>query len=149
MSLNSAGPSVLFVDGERLSSFSREIFLDLARADQRRWAHIYLRGILSASGKKTIRNIAGPRASLSDAQSLRQFINQSTWSWESVARRCTPVVSSRMSPELWVLDSVFIRKRGEASVGAGRWFVRRLGRTINGQMSVGLFSLLAGVECSG
>ncbi|MEW1861827.1 transposase [Streptomyces sp. NPDC088194] len=140
MSLNSGGSeSAVFLNGERLSAFSREIFPDLARADQRRWANVYLRGILSASGKKTIRNIAGPHSSLSDVQSLRQFINQSTWSWESVARRCTPVVSSRLPPELWVLDSVFIRKRGDASVGAGRWFVRRSGRTINGQMGVALF----------
>lgn len=91
------------------------------------------------SEKKSIKNIAGPHASPSDIQSLRQFINQSTWSWKQVAESYSGAIVADLLPELWVLDSVFIRKRGCASVGASRWFVRRSGRTMNGQMAVALF----------
>jgi hypothetical protein len=119
--------------------FFRNIFSCLPRADQRRWAEVYLKGLLAAPGKKSIKNIAGPQASPQDLQSLRQFINQSSWPWDQVTQRYTHLLAAVQSPELWILDSVFIPKRGTASVGASRWFVRKHGQTMNGQLGMALF----------
>ncbi|MGW7595457.1 transposase, partial [Streptomyces rubiginosohelvolus] len=41
-----------------LPAFARGLFDHLPRADQRRWAHIYLEGLLNTPGKKSVRRIA-------------------------------------------------------------------------------------------
>ena len=41
-----------------LTRFVQEVFASLPRLDQRRWAEVYVRGLLRQDGRKSARNIA-------------------------------------------------------------------------------------------
>jgi hypothetical protein len=49
--------------------------------DQRQKAEQYLRGLLFAKGRKSIRNIAAHAGGPAAEQSLHHFISSSTWDW--------------------------------------------------------------------
>src|SRR5262249_39261265 len=70
------------IDG--LSSFCQDIFGSLARSDQRRWGEVYIRGLLTVRGRKTIRRISDHVVGGPVDQCLQQFVNQSPWRWEPV-----------------------------------------------------------------
>ncbi|MFD4609808.1 IS701 family transposase [Streptomyces sp. NPDC058440] len=123
-----------------LNTFSDTLFGHLPRADQRRWALGYLRGLLATPGKKSIRRLAAAiSASPTASQSLQQFINTSPWDWEPAREELTRAVQGRTTPLALTVASAFLPKRGAHSCGVHRRFVPRLGRTINCQMGVGLF----------
>jgi DDE superfamily endonuclease len=127
------------LDRRSVSDFLSPVFHSLPRADQRRWADFYVRGILATRGKKSIRNIAGGDLDTSTAQSLQQFVNQSPWNWEPARTILAETVRQRCAPRAWVFDRVAIPKRGSHSVGVARRFVPEYGRTMNSQLGVGLF----------
>ncbi|MGW0610436.1 IS701 family transposase [Streptomyces sp. NPDC002788] len=123
-----------------LNTFSDTLFGHLPRADQRRWALGYLRGLLTTPGKKSIRRLAAAiSASPTASQSLQQFINTSPWDWEPARQELTRFVQGRTAPLALTVVTAFLPKRGAHSCGVHRRFVPRLGRTINCQMGVGLF----------
>lgn len=123
-----------------LDTFSDTLFGHLPRADQRRWALGYLRGLLTTPGKKSVRRLAAAiSASPTASQSLQQFINTSPWDWEPARGELTRVVQGRTTPLALTFATAFLPKRGAHSCGVHRRFVPRLGRTINCQMGVGLF----------
>lgn len=121
--------------------FAKYIFSSFLRADQRRWAEVYLRGLLSVDGKKTIRKIA--EASSANAQdgviqSLQQFISQSPWDWNPVREALARIVYERAAPHAWILSAATMPKRGSHSVGVTRRFVHQEGRMMNCQRGLGL-----------
>lgn len=121
--------------------FAREIFSSFLRADQRRWARVYLRGLLSVDGKKTIRKIAetGPAdARVGAIQSLQQFISQSPWDWDPVREALARIVYEHAAPQAWILSAATMPKRGIHSVGVTRRFVQQEGRMMNCQRGLGL-----------
>ncbi|MFF1717793.1 IS701 family transposase [Streptomyces sviceus] len=123
-----------------LDTFSDTLFGHLPRADQRRWALGYLRGLLTTPGKKSVRRLAAAiSASPTASQSLQQFINTSPWDWEPAREELTRVVQGRTTPLALTFATAFLPKRGAHSCGVHRRFVPRLGRTINCQTGVGLF----------
>ncbi|MEU2315695.1 IS701 family transposase [Streptomyces albidoflavus] len=123
-----------------LDSFSETLFGHLPRADQRRWALGYLRGLLTTPGKKSIRRLAAAiSASPTASQSLQQFINTSPWDWEPAREELTRFVRGCTTPLALTVATAFLPKRGAYSCGVHRRFVPRLGRTINCQSGVGLF----------
>ncbi|MFE9093947.1 IS701 family transposase [Streptomyces sp. NPDC007264] len=114
-------------------------FESLPRRDQRRWARVYLNGLVSTAGKKTIRNIAGADAG-SVEQSLQQFISKSPWDWTPVRRSLAQHLErSVQRPLAWVVQPVIIEKAGDRSVGVGRQFVPQLGRMANCQQATGVW----------
>ncbi|MEV6259579.1 transposase [Streptomyces sp. NPDC051784] len=121
-------------------AFVAEVFEGLSRADQRRWAHVYTRGLLVTPGRKTVRRLA---ASVSDsataAQALHQFVNASPWSWEPVRARLADWVARRSRPRALVIGTAVLPKRGEHSCGVHRRFVPQGGRTVNCQVAIGAF----------
>uniref|UniRef100_A0AAU3ICH4 Transposase n=1 Tax=Streptomyces sp. NBC_01393 TaxID=2903851 RepID=A0AAU3ICH4_9ACTN len=123
-----------------VSAFTQELFGRLPRADQRRWAHAYMEGLLSTPGKKTVRRLA---ASVSDSctapQSLHQFINASPWAWEPVRAELTRWVQRHTAPRAWTIGLAVVPKRGDRSCGVHRRFVPQAGRTLNCQVGVGAF----------
>ncbi|MCX4582306.1 transposase [Streptomyces sp. NBC_01481] len=123
-----------------LDAFVAEIFERLPRADQRKWAHIYTRGLLVTPGRKTVRRLA---ASVSDsttaAQALHQFVNASPWDWAPVRARLADWVVRRSRPRALVLGPAVLPKRGDRSCGVHRRFVPQDGRTVNCQVGVGAF----------
>ncbi|WP_285547279.1 IS701 family transposase [Streptomyces lavendulae] len=123
-----------------ISVFAEATFGSLRRTDQRRWAEVYLRGLLGTAGKKTVRRLAAAVSDRETAfQSLHQFVNASPWDWEPVRRELTRWAEEHTAPRAWVLDDVVLRKRGDHSCGVHRRFSPADGRSVNGQVGTGLF----------
>lgn len=126
-------------DDAELSQFTRRVFSSLPRADQRGWAELYVRGLLSSTGKKSLKRIADCIGMPAAAHSLHQFVNQSPWKWDALAGDVAAEVLRFLTPKVWVVDSLVLPKRGSQSVGVGQYFAPRMQRTVNGQVGVGLF----------
>nr|WP_179118379.1 IS701 family transposase [Saccharothrix sp. ALI-22-I] len=122
-----------------MAHFAQDKFSSLPRSDQRRWAEVYLRGLLLGHGRKSVRRIAEEVLELPVSQSLQQFINQSPWDWREVRSRIADEVDELLRPRAWVIADTTIPKRGDHSVGVERRFVPSEGRAINCQIGTGLF----------
>ncbi|WP_371661014.1 IS701 family transposase [Streptomyces sp. NBC_00280] len=119
---------------------AQRLFAHLPRADQRRWAGVYLRGLLATQGKKSLRRIAASvTPSPTAPQSLQQFVNDSAWQWRPVRAELARWAAEHTATHAWTLSPVVIPKRGELSVGVHRRFVPAFGRTVNCQLAVGAF----------
>jgi hypothetical protein len=127
------------VDRGMMTTFARRIFDSMQRIDQKRWAEVYLQGLLIAPGKKSVRKIADVVLSQPAHQSLQQFINQSPWDWTAVRRSLARHVHDRIRPRAWVFDQVVMPKRGQRSIGVERRFVPEEGRTVNCQIGICAF----------
>ncbi|MFL6119684.1 IS701 family transposase [Actinophytocola sp.] len=114
------------------------LFATLRRADQRGRGAEYLRGLLAAPGRKSIRNIAA--ATGGAEQGLHHFVCDSTWDWAPVRRALAEFVVARAEPRAWVLRPMVIPKAGTRSVGVGRRFDPVLGQTLNAQQAVGVWA---------
>ncbi|WP_189997680.1 IS701 family transposase [Streptomyces rubradiris] len=123
---------------DNVSAFASEIFSPMPRMDQRRWAEVYLRGLLMVDGKKSVRRIAESLPIFQAKQSLQQFINQSPWDWEPVRALLARHAEASRRPQAWSVERVVIPKRGERSVGVQKRFVPELGRTVNSQLGLGV-----------
>ncbi|MFD1832757.1 MULTISPECIES: IS701 family transposase [Streptomyces] len=121
-------------------AFADRVFGHLPRTDQRRWARVYLQGLLVTPGKKSVRRLA---AAVSDSptafQSLHQFVNASPWDWMPVREELACWAEQRMRPRAWVIDLSVLRKRGEHSCGVHRRFVPSTGRSVTCQVGIGVF----------
>ncbi|MFE4519410.1 IS701 family transposase [Kitasatospora sp. NPDC056783] len=123
-----------------VSEFTDQLFGHLRRADQRRWAHAYLHGLLSTPGKKSIRRLAAVASdSPTASQALHQFINESPWEWAPVCDQLRRWVEARVRPRAWTAAPVVLPKRGEKSCGVHRRFIPQTGRTVNCQMGTAVF----------
>jgi SRSO17 transposase len=122
---------------EELTSW---LFEELPRADQRRWAGSYLRGLLETPGKKSVRRM-GSTVSTSDTawQSLHQIVNASTWPWQPVRRQLAAWAAQHAPARALILAPVVIPKRGRQSAGVHRRFDPATGRTAGCQWALGLF----------
>ncbi|GAA3115107.1 IS701 family transposase [Streptomyces rectiviolaceus] len=123
-----------------LSAFTEELFAQLPRADQRRWARSYLQGLLATPGKKSVRRLAASVSSSPTAsQSLQQFVNASPWDWEPTRRQLIRVAERHGWARAWVIETAVLPKRGDHSCGVHRRFVPSVGRTVNCQLGIGAF----------
>jgi DDE superfamily endonuclease len=123
---------------DEMTEFSQAVFSSLPRADQRRWAALYLRGLMCLKGKKSIRRIA-EGLPYPAVQSLQQFLNQSPWDWNPVSRALAGYVAQATIPAALSVGIVHIPKRGTHSIGVRRRFVKEADRLVNAQVGVGLF----------
>ena len=123
-----------------LGRFATEVFRHLPRSDQRRWARVYLHGLLTVQGRKSLQNLSRSAPASSTArQSLQQFISSSNWDWVPLRHALARYVHKNAAIDAWTLAPVAIPKRGEQSVGVCRRFVAEEGRTLNCQSATGLF----------
>jgi SRSO17 transposase len=133
----------------------RDVF---RRRDQARWAAVYLQGLLCASGRKSIENLAGsvvlpPDLEVTDvSQALQNFINQSPWDEQQLWRRYRSVVVEGLTPAarrdgVLVIQDVAFPKQGRHSVGVQRLHVAALGRKINCQLAVSLHHVSSSGYC--
>ncbi|WP_259656956.1 transposase [Streptomyces sp. gCLA4] len=133
--------------GTVLDEFTERLFGHLPRADQRRWARVYLQGLLTTPGKKTVRRLAASvTTSPTASQSLQQFINASPWEWDPARAELLRWVEERHPVHAWTIGQVCFPKRGEHSVGVHRRFDPAAGRTVNCQLGFGLFLSLDGMS---
>ncbi|MFB7667622.1 IS701 family transposase [Kitasatospora sp. NPDC056138] len=125
---------------DSVTQFTEQLFGHLRRADQRRWAHAYVHGLLSTPGKKSIRRLAAVASdSPTASQALHQFINESPWEWEPVCDRLRQWAEDRVQPRAWTAAPVVLPKRGEKSCGVHRRFIPHTGRTVNCQVGTAVF----------
>jgi hypothetical protein len=127
-------------DRASISAFSQELFAQLPRTDQMKWAEVYLRGLLATQGRKSVRRMAETvTTSATASQSLQQFVSASPWDWNATRQELVRWIDGRFTPQAWTVVPAVLPKRGSHSVGVHRRFVPELDRTINCQLSVGLF----------
>ncbi len=110
----------------------------IPRSDQRRRGELYVRGLLTVAGKKTMRALADG-AGNSVEQSLYQFITKSTWRNGPVRRAMARLTTRRIAPRAWVVHPLVITKVGTHSVGVERQWVPHLGRVVNCQQAMGVW----------
>ncbi|MYV77712.1 transposase [Streptomyces sp. SID1046] len=123
-----------------LADFTERLFGHLPRADQRRWARVYLQGLLTTPGKKSVRRLAASvTESPTASQSLQQFINASPWDWNPARTELLRWVEERHPVRAWTIGQVCFPKRGEHSVGVHRRFDPVAGRIVNCQLGFCLF----------
>lgn len=134
-----SAPKVSTNSSDFVRIISEAVFKSLPRSDQRRWAQVYLQGLVETQGKRTIRNIAGDWKSPLE-QSLQQFISKSPWEWSPVRQELANLLESNVHRSVaWVVQPLVIEKAGSHSVGVARQFVEQLGRTANCQQAVGIW----------
>ncbi|MBT2493437.1 transposase [Streptomyces sp. ISL-96] len=134
------GGQSLTHSGTSVSAFAERVFACLPGADQRRWAHAYVQGLLTTPGKKSVRRLA---ATVSDSpaasQSLHQFVNASPWDWHPVRDELSRWGEQQGTPQAVVIDQAILRKRGEHSCGVHRRFLSSTGRSVTCQLGIGAF----------
>ncbi|WP_433273459.1 IS701 family transposase [Actinosynnema sp. CS-041913] len=133
-------------DVSALDDYCNELFASLGRSDQRRWGEVYLRGLLTVPGRKSIRRISELVVGRDADQSLQQFVNQSPWEWAPVRRGLAEQVGRVLRPRAWVVREVVFPKNGDSSVGVARQYAPTAGRMLNCQRAMGVF--LAGEHAS-
>ncbi|MEO6085576.1 MAG: transposase, partial [Umezawaea sp.] len=127
------------VDG--LSRFCHELLTSLPRSDQRKWGEIYVRGLVSLQGRKSIRRMAETIVGWRAEQGLQQFVNQSTWHWDPVRRDLARHIGSLYRPHAWAVGEVVFPKNGASSVGVARQFAPSAGRLLNCQLGLAMFAV--------
>jgi hypothetical protein len=115
------------------------VLASLPRSDQRRRGELYVRGLLGAEGRKSMRNLAALTGGPAVEQSLHHFISKSTWDWEPVRRALARRLTEDLAPRAWVVEPITIPKAGRSSVGVESRFVSRLGRVATAQQAYGLW----------
>ncbi|GAA1008430.1 transposase [Streptomyces sp. LB8] len=123
-----------------LSRLGPQLFSSMPRRDQRTKGMAYIRGLLEAKGRKSIRNIAALFGGDATEQSLHHFIVNSTWDWAPVRRALAQHVERVAQPQAYVVQPLIIRKAGETSVGVERRFVPELGQVVNAQQAAGVWA---------
>jgi hypothetical protein len=131
---------------EVLAEVCASAFASLPRTDQRRKGVQYVRGLLEAYGRKSIRNIATAADGRAPEQGLHHFVASSTWNWAQVRESLAAHVVAAEPNTAWVVHPMVIPKVGEHSVGVARRYIPGAGQVINAQEAVGVW--LAGDETS-
>ncbi|MGX4653748.1 IS701 family transposase [Micromonospora sp. SCSIO 07396] len=132
-------PTVRLEDTSRLSRFCQNMLTSLSRSDQRRWGEVYVRGLLTVPGRKSVRGISEVIVGGGADQGIQQFVNQSPWEWAPVRRELSTFVHSRYRPTAWVFEEVVLPKNGANSVGVARQYAPTVGRVMNCQLGLSAF----------
>ncbi|MGW0121083.1 IS701 family transposase [Streptomyces sp. NPDC003327] len=115
------------------------LFAGFPRRDQRLKAEQYLHGLLTAQGRKSIRNIAAQIGGPAAEQSLHHFISSSTWDWAPMRAELARFLERSGCPQAWVVRPMPIPKAGEHSVGVDRRFDPERGQVFHGQQAFGVW----------
>ncbi|MES9520234.1 IS701 family transposase [Streptomyces capoamus] len=118
-----------------------ELFASLPRSDQRRKGELYVRGLLEAEGRKSVRNIAAHVGGRAAEQSLHHFVAASTWEWAPVRAALARYLEHTLRPRAWVVRPTVISKAGTESVGVAPRFVSGLGQVVNSQVALGAWAV--------
>jgi len=113
-----------------------ELLASLGHVKQRRWAQVYMRGLLLEGRRKSCQPMA-ERLPDGDEQSLQQLVNQSPWAWTpmraAVAQKMTAALGA---PGAWIVDDTGFPKQGRHSVAVMRQYCPPLGKRANCQVGV-------------
>jgi SRSO17 transposase len=111
----------------------------LRRVEQRRWAPVYLKGLILPGERKSIEPMAA-RVAPGDVQQLHHFLSTSPWATapleDELVRQANQLVGG---PEaVLVIDDTALVKQGKHSVGVARQYCGQLGKRANCQALVSL-----------
>jgi SRSO17 transposase len=111
----------------------------LGRAEQRRWASVYLKGLILPGERKSIEPMAA-RVAPSEVQQLHHFGSASPWATapleEELARQANQLLGGPGA--VLVVDDTALVKQGKHSVGVARQYCGQLGKRANCQALVSL-----------
>ncbi|MCM9080624.1 MULTISPECIES: IS701 family transposase [Streptomyces] len=143
MSVRELRRGAVAVGSEReqvLQELSTALFASLPRRDQRRKGEQYVRGLLAAQGRRSIRNVAVCLGDPTLEQSLHHFICNSTWDWMPVREALADWLRQAIGPQAWVVRQMSIPKSGRHSVGVGRGLDLHRDQPFHGQQAFGVWA---------
>src|SRR5688500_2952963 len=111
----------------------------LGRVEQRRWAPVYLQGLLGPGERKSVEPMAA-RVAPGDVQQLHHFISTSPWRCELLEEEMVRAADRLVGgPDaVLVVDDTALVKQGRHSVGVARQYCGQLGKKANCQAMVSL-----------
>lgn len=121
-----------------LEDFAAEMFEPFARADQRRWGGVYLRGLLLDGGRKSVEPMAARRGEDGNRQALAHFVTSSPWDAAHVRARLAWRMQPVIKPTALVIDDTGFLKDGDASACVTRQYTGTAGKVTNCQAGVSL-----------
>jgi SRSO17 transposase len=111
----------------------------LSRQAQRRWAPVYLQGLLLPGERKSVEPMAN-RVAPGDVQQLHHFVSTSPWATapleDELVRQAERLVGG--PDAVLVIDDTALVKQGKHSVGVQRQYCGQLGKRANCQALVSL-----------
>lgn len=125
----------------RLVAFMADVASGLVRAEQRRGAELYARGLLEAGARKSLEPLVARLGEEADYEALQHFLADSPWDPGLIGRAVAERVVPAIEPEAWVLDDTGIPKDGKASPGVKRQYSGTLGKIGNCQITVSLHAV--------
>jgi SRSO17 transposase len=121
-----------------LEDFAAEVFGSFARADQRRWGGVYLRGLLMEGGRKSVEPMAARLGQEGNRQALAHFITTSPWDAAHVRARLAWRMQPVVKPDAFIVDDTGFLKDGDASACVARQYTGTAGKVTNCQAGVSL-----------
>src|SRR5215207_5201946 len=108
----------------------------LSRAEQRRWAPVYLQGLLGPGERKSVEPMAA-RVAPGAVQQLHHFISTSPWATEPLEAELVQAANRLLGGQdaVLVIDDTALVKQGRHSVGVARQYCGQLGKKANCQAS--------------
>ena len=96
------------------------MFEPFARAEQRRWGGVHLRGLLLDGQRKSVEPMAARLGEDGNRQALAHFITSSPWDPAHVRARLARQTQPAIKPTGLVVDDTGFRKDGDASACVAR-----------------------------
>jgi SRSO17 transposase len=111
----------------------------LGHKGRRRWAPLYLRGLIGPGDRKSVQPMAG-RVAPEDHEQLHHFIATSLWNTEPLEQVLAAKVDTLIGGEdaHLIVDDTALPKKGECSVGVAHQYCGALGKSANCQALVSL-----------
>ena len=111
----------------------------LRRKEQRRWAPVYLKGLILPGERKSVEPMAA-RVAPGDLQQLHHFVSTSPWATEPLEDELVRAADRLVGgPDaVLVVDDTALVKQGRRSVGVKRQYCGQLGKRANCQSLVSL-----------
>src|SRR5512143_2216900 len=124
---------------DRLEVWLEPFLARLGHQAQRRWAPVYLRGLLGPGDRKSLEPMAA-RVAPGEAQQLHHFVSTSPWPTAPLEEVLVQQADELMGgPDaVLVVDDTPLIKQGRHSVGDARQYCGQLGKTANCQVVVSL-----------
>ena len=131
---------------ERLDVWLAPFLAALPRAEQRRWAPLYVRGLLLPGERKSVEPMAA-RVAPGNVQQLHHFVSASPWPHERLERVLAEQADRLVggADAVLVVDDTALVKQGRHSVGVQRQYCGQLGKKANCQALVTLTLARGGV----
>jgi SRSO17 transposase len=129
----------------RFEAYVQELASVIGHKDREEPLRDYSRGLLTASGRKSVEPLAAvtaPAEVSAKHQSLLHFVGKAPWSDSEVLSKVRelvlPAIETHGPVEAWIIDDTGFPKKGKHSVGVARQYCGQLGKQDNCQNAVSL-----------